>query len=209
MAYTLRQLISQTSMRDIQKAQKSRIQGIKTNPNNALTRLAFIVKSKETYSNPKGHIVSLLYPTVNFRNPLSFFRKDPMSIEVRARCSCPAWIFWGSAFNSTEGNYLIQPFSEHRAPDIRDPKRVHLVCKHVVRVGKALQGKSFSQLKKIFKEDGKGLASDTEETLPVLLGILRGHKNVTNTQLIEISDKVKRGEIQVEDVMEQYDILVT
>lgn len=56
-------------------------------------------------------------------------------MQVSFSCSCPAWRWLGPEHNAQEGEYLNgKPVGTAAPPDIKDPERVHKVCKHVAAV---------------------------------------------------------------------------
>lgn len=50
--------------------------------------------------------------------------------EVKLFCEDPSFLFWGSKYNLTQIKSCYGP-GENRPPDIRDPSRSFLVCKHL------------------------------------------------------------------------------
>jgi hypothetical protein len=143
-AATLRGLEAETSPRPKEKAQRSSVKGVISRKK--FRRFKFLVKSKESYSDPKGHIVSIMYPTVRlfdmYVNPQGH---NPNNTKVRVWCTCPAWQYWGAAFNSTNEKYNLEK-KEDRAPDIRDPNRTYKVCKHVLAVYRNINRQTFPRL---------------------------------------------------------------
>lgn len=90
-------------------------------------RYIFLVRCSEKWSDPKGHIVSLRFDS----------RKSlPMAngVDVRVFCSCPAHLYWGSAYLSTTLDYNLKEGTESRFPFIRDPGLLNTTCKHVLTV---------------------------------------------------------------------------
>ena len=134
---------------------KSRVRGVRTRKNQR--RFIYHVTSTEPYSDPRGHLVSFVYPNVkgDIGNLLKGDVKGgPYKTRVRVRCSCPAWQYWGSAYNSTDQKYrLFTSPKENRSPNIRDPGKENLVCKHVIRVGRRVKGMTFKGLLVAFNID--------------------------------------------------------
>ncbi len=50
--------------------------------------------------------------------------------EVKIFCPCHSFLYWGSKYNLTRIKSCYGP-GENRPPDIRDPSRSFLVCKHL------------------------------------------------------------------------------
>lgn len=121
-------------------------------------RYLFLVTSKEVYSDLGGHLV-----TVFFTRGITDLR-TPSRDKVRLHCSCPAFVFWGPAYNSThhEDPYNLD-FTENRPPDVRDPLRKVKVCKHLVRAKKFMHGMSFKRLDKIVRNALEG----PEDLIPI------------------------------------------
>lgn len=56
-------------------------------------------------------------------------------LDLELSCSCNAWQWLGPEFHAkSEGYQLGKPRGTATAPDIKDPERVHKVCKHVAAV---------------------------------------------------------------------------
>ena len=53
-------------------------------------------------------------------------------LDLKLSCSCPAWRWQGPEYHAKEKDYQLgKPRGTASPPDIRDPDRVHPVCKHV------------------------------------------------------------------------------
>ena len=56
-------------------------------------------------------------------------------LQVSFSCSCPAWRWLGPEHNAVQGDYLNgKPVGTASPPNIKDPERIHNVCKHVAAV---------------------------------------------------------------------------
>ncbi|MDD5650071.1 MAG: hypothetical protein PHF86_14570 [Candidatus Nanoarchaeia archaeon] len=51
--------------------------------------------------------------------------------EVEISCNCNAWKYNGADFNALDKDYSERQYSDGTAPNIRDPQRRYLICKHV------------------------------------------------------------------------------
>jgi hypothetical protein len=51
--------------------------------------------------------------------------------EVEISCNCNAWRYNGADYNAKSDDYSERQYSDGSAPDVRDPKRKYLICKHV------------------------------------------------------------------------------
>lgn len=58
--------------------------------------------------------------------------------DIKCSCSCPAFLYWGSDYNTSALGMLDtrksypKPASKGLAPNIRDPEGNRIVCKHIV-----------------------------------------------------------------------------
>jgi hypothetical protein len=108
------------------------------------SRLIVLVKCHESYSNQVGQLVSIQFenykPGQQKRDTLK-----PLGDDVKVRCTCPSFHFWGPHYNATEEDYNLD-LPEHRKPDIRDPHRHNKLCKHLINVAEFLKHKTFKQL---------------------------------------------------------------
>lgn len=109
------------------------------------TRVILMVRCYEDYSNPKGHLVSLALdiPKEQREQLLKSKRIAILTIPMKTYCTCPAYTYWGSKYIATKGGYNINSKGrEDRPPNIRDPKRKNIVCKHITAVTMALKSQS-------------------------------------------------------------------
>lgn len=92
----------------------------------------FRVKGNEVWSSPQPHLVQIhLLP-----NPRT---KDIRQLHVKVTCDCEYWQYYGPDFNAHTQKYLLdRPKSDGSPPDVRDPNRQHLICKHVWAIGQVL-----------------------------------------------------------------------
>ena len=132
----------------------TRIEGVRLRRNQR--RFIYHVRSNEVYSDPRGHLVGVLYhrlPSLDKIKDVSpRVRGNPGTALVRCGCSCPAWRYWGPSWHSTRDRYRLPKVPrEDRSPDVRDPARVNYLCKHGVRVGERMRRKSFPGLLRDFK----------------------------------------------------------
>lgn len=105
---------------------------------------SFLAKSSETYSDPLGHIVVIQF----FKDA----KNTPMlTKDCRVACTCPAYLYWGSKYNATQGDYFYKSQTSI-APDIRDPKRERKVCKHIVAVRSAMRNLNDKSVNKKYKD---------------------------------------------------------
>ena len=90
----------------------------------------FRVKGGEDYSSPKGWVVTLSSKRVGNLRKVD-------KLPVYARCTCPAWVWWGPDHNAYVRGFLNgRPRSNLKPPTVRDPRRRRWVCKHVIAASK-------------------------------------------------------------------------
>ena len=124
-----------------EKSTRTSIYEIKWYKGNPLI-FCFLAKSTENYSSPKGHIVVIKF----FENKQQMLVKD-----CKVVCTCPAYIYWGSKYNATQGEYFYKSYT-NIPPDIRDPNRERLICKHIVAVRPYLKNLTKTTVHKKYKE---------------------------------------------------------
>lgn len=197
-AETLRSLYRDTGPLSKRTSRKSRVVGIKTRKN--FKRLSFLVKSDMPYSSPKGHISSIMYPNVDFRN-ISDDLGSPLSEDVKVICSCPSFTYWGSAYLATTEEYIIPPYLENRPADVRDPEGENFICKHLIKVIQYVGKKSFKQLSKRFTSGSLKTAS-IDEVKFALSDYLRDIHHLNNESVDEFLFRIE-DEDSLEDVLEE------
>lgn len=116
-------------------------------------KFIFLVKCSESWSDPKGHIVSLKFDySIPLGKEFNFRAGD---VDARVFCSCPAFQYWGSAYTSTTLDYYLN-HREFRFPYIRDPNLINTCCKHVLKVRHStLETIRVKDLKSKFVDDSK------------------------------------------------------
>ena len=100
------------------------------------------MQGTQSYSSKDGHLVNIKF----LNNAKQLLKND-----VKIFCSCPAWQFWGSAYNSTQNKYNQRGKRETRPPDKRDPLRERKICKHIVAISQQLKGLTFTKAHTKFK----------------------------------------------------------
>lgn len=194
-----------TSVKPKIKAENGNILGIKTRKN--LRRFSFVVRCLESYSNPKGHIASVIFPNVVF-GLLDQEYRVPVKEEVLVKCSCPAFLYYGSAFYASQFGYHIDGNVESRPPVIRDPESNRYLCKHLIRVYKYLEKVSFEKLLKRFKIASEHLkmASIEEDILPAVLDYLP-RVGVKENEIAKVASIFSYE--NCEDIMEHYGVIIS
>lgn len=87
------------------------------------------VRCGELYSDSGGHTVNVKL----LDNPAE--SEDKKDIRVKINCDCPAFLWWGSQYHLyNEGALLGSPRGLLKSPDVRDPNKQNLVCKHIYAV---------------------------------------------------------------------------
>lgn len=131
LAVTIADTMRATSSYSRERAPRTKVTLVKANKKDL--RWVYLVKGYESWSDSTGHQVILkLMP-------------DPKAtslnqMDMKVSCSCPFWKYQGPDFNAWRGNYQEgKPYSNLKNPDIRDPQRKNLICKHVYAVGLVIQ----------------------------------------------------------------------
>lgn len=153
---TLQQLFDRTTQLTHEKATRSHILAIRPRKG-SVRRVVLLVRSAEKYSNPAGHLVTILWPTIPDMRTVdpTGVKKTPTTTPVRVHCSCPAFKFTGPAYHSTQEKWRLPGKArEDRTPDDRDPTGVRIVCKHILRCTEELQRIDFLVLSQIFNIRG-------------------------------------------------------
>lgn len=116
-------------------------------------RYLFYTRCKESYSDPRGHIVTIKFDMEPIRETGFLTTKIiPSKVDMRVRCSCPAFLYWGSEYIATQLDYILEGYEENRFPSIRDPELKNTACKHVALVANAvLDNKNLYDLRNMRK----------------------------------------------------------
>jgi hypothetical protein len=154
-------------------------------PRKNYQRFSFLIQGGEIWSSKKGHISTILYPKLK-KDYLDQNNKiTPMNAEVLVYCTCPAFLYWGSKYWSTQDDYNIKIYVEHRPPYIRDPHKERYICKHVMRASRYLKKKSFRSLNEDFDKKSATLASLQYDIKPVVSNYLE-HKGYPTDEIQDI-----------------------
>ncbi|MFA5071229.1 MAG: SWIM zinc finger family protein [Candidatus Pacearchaeota archaeon] len=194
-----------TSKKPKDKAENGNILGIKSRKN--LRRFSFVVRCLESYSNPKGHIASVIFPDVTFKL-IDQNWHVPVKEEVLLKCSCPAFLYYGSAFYASQFGYHIDGNVENRPPVIRDPDSNRYLCKHLIRVYKYLDKTSFEKLLQRFKLASTQLkmASVEEDIAPAIADYL-SRVGVSEEEIKDIISSLSLN--NCEEVLEKYGVIIS
>jgi hypothetical protein len=88
-------------------------------------RWLFSVKSSEPWSKGPYDVRFKLVKDVGKKT------KGILGREIMVSCTCRAWKFNGADYNSLRKDYNERQFSNGAPPNIRDPRKKYLICKHV------------------------------------------------------------------------------
>jgi hypothetical protein len=126
------ELFQNTSKRSI-KYKKGCVATIKRNTPD-LGRWMFTVKCNEPWSKGPYDVRFKLLEGKG-KKTVGFLGR-----EILISCPCRAWKYNGADFNAKNKGYSERQYSNGDAPNIRDPKRKYLICKHVAACVPILQG---------------------------------------------------------------------
>jgi hypothetical protein len=201
------------------KAENGNILGIKSRKRQ--DRFSFVVRCLESYSNPKGHIASVMFPGIEELNQdqqkavdvwedalgIGYNWHIPKKQEVLLKCSCPAFLFYGSEYYASQFGYHIDGQTEDRPPVIRDPEGNRYLCKHLIRVYKYIEKISFERLLKRFKSASMELkmASLDLDIAPAVQDYL------TRIKVSEAEVKVVMNSLNMkslENTLEHYGVII-
>ena len=195
------QLFNLTGARVKKKADKSKIIGIKTRRN--FRRFSFIVKSSEHYSDPGGHITSIMYPKLDFRKLMG---KSPLTEKILVKCTDPSFLYWGTEFYASQFGYNIDGVTENRAPEIRDPNGERFLCKHLVRVYLYLRTIDFRTLLRRFNAGNRELTAATVADVQPILKEYVTRNGLGDKESKDLVDSL--DEENMEDVLSHHGLLV-
>lgn len=208
-------LIEDTGEMAHRTKKESKVVGIRSRKN--FRRFTFLVKSSMHYSSPKGHLTSVFYPKITPNNIRGRkFKGRPLTADVLVWCTCPAFLYWGSRYWSTQEKYKIKDKPrENRKPDIRDPNRSNLLCKHCLRVGQTLKGYSFRRLVSVFDRSiSSSVASESGNVLEfanwdIVIPAATDYLRLNNYTQADIDEfKFALTEDTYEDVLKQYGVII-
>jgi len=117
---------------------------------------------------PKGTLIKNYRSVVN---PVLF------ESDVLVHCTCKDFYWSGMKHNLGKdgkyGNSLAaggESGEKNIAPDVRDPERQHVLCKHILSVRPVFRGNTIeivSDIRKYNKEEGEGLVTPSKEEPPL------------------------------------------
>lgn len=188
---TLEDLVGLTTYQlNHERAQNCKV--LKIRPRKNFQRFSFVIRGFESWSKPKGHVVTVLYPELKKKDLKSGSGATPMNSDpVLTFCTCPAFLYWGSKFWSTQDGYNIKVYKENRPPYVRDPHKLRYICKHIIRAGRYMKKKGFPYLTKRFNRAGALDASLDEDIKPAVHDymLLKGMDDATiNDFLLNLNE---------------------
>jgi len=122
-AMSLGELINKTNKKSIKYTKGCTAELDRAMPK--IGRWNFTVKCTEKWS--KGpYVVRIRLIKKKGRKTKGFLGR-----EVKISCNCDAWKYNGADYNAKQEEYSERQYSDGSAPDVKDPKRKYLICKHV------------------------------------------------------------------------------
>ena len=86
------------------------------------------------------YLVRIFVPKLSIREKKTITSKELKQKQkikdrdVYVSCTCKYWKWNGPDFNANNQGYSERTFSNLESPDVRDPNRENLICKHVYAV---------------------------------------------------------------------------
>jgi len=128
---TLGDLIHETPSNSISKGVAS-VAFMGMNKNKGLWHITYRVFGKESYSDPRGHLVKMRF----LPDPET---QDVNDLEVEVSCDCGAFVFWGAQYNVKQRTALERDIYwtdrngrtslDQSAPT--EPEHNYVICKHI------------------------------------------------------------------------------
>lgn len=203
---TLEDLVGLTTYQlNHERAQNCKV--LKIRPRKNFQRFSFVIRGFESWSKPKGHVVTVLYPELKKKDLKSGSGVTPMNTDVLVHCSCEAWQYWGSAYWSTQDDYNIKVYKENRPPYIRDPNKLRYACKHIIRASRYMRKKGFSYLHKRFQRASNLDSPTKDDIINIISEYMRRKHNASTEDIIDILSTL--NEDNIEDKLEECGIIIS
>jgi len=168
----------------------------------------YTARGREKWSDPAGHEVKVvLIPQEG--------QKDFREMKVQVTCDCKFWKYYGPDFNSGSGNrldpYRLGPSKIDKrspngdpvnpAPNVRDPSRQNMICKHVAAVGKIFQKyaakhnlDTYKQVEGIFDELEKQEKIDPDKEVNGIRAMVENMDRTQQKNMKPLLDKYDKEE---------------
>jgi hypothetical protein len=122
-SYTVRELLNRTGITSIKYIGGCRARIWKAQPEIGLW--TFTVRCSGRRWNKGPYVVRFKL----LKGMLKLKKISDMDIETS--CSCNAWKYNGADYNALAGDYSEKQYSNGMPPNVKDPRRQYLICKHV------------------------------------------------------------------------------
>lgn len=158
LAFSLNELVTLTSEFSTKKAPNCTANVIRTDAKQFL--LSYRVTCKESYSDPRGHKVSIKL------DPSKIDDKSTVdNLDVRVQCSCPAFLYWGAQWNLYDGDALYGTPRPMLQPPTEGKRFQFVICKHVKVVSDRITPVIARLLDRYRDEEAKRVQKETEKVL--------------------------------------------
>lgn len=117
------ELIFRTNRRSIKYAKGCVATSKRNDPKNG--RWTFSVRCNQTWSKGPYDVRFRLLKGKGSKT------KGILGREIQISCNCNAWKYNGADFNALDKDYSERQYSDGSPPNIRDPQRRYLICKHI------------------------------------------------------------------------------
>ena len=158
LAFSLNELVTLTSEFSTKKAPNCLASVTRTDTKAFL--MTYRVVCKESYSDPRGHKVSIKF------DPTKIDDKSTVdNLDVRVQCSCPAFLYWGAQWNLYDGDSLYGTPRPMLQPPTEGKRFQFVICKHVKVVSDRITPVIARLLERYRDEDAKKKQKETDKLL--------------------------------------------
>ena len=157
-AFALNELVTLSSEFSKKKAPNCQASVLRTDPKALL--MVYKVVCGESYSDPKGHKVSIKFDPSQIEG-----ESTVDNLDVRVACTCPAFLYWGAQWNLYDGDSLYGKPRPMLQPPTEGKRFQFVICKHVKVAADRVTPVIDRLLNKYRDEDAKQKQKDVDKIL--------------------------------------------
>jgi hypothetical protein len=158
LAFSLNELVALTSEFSTKKAPNCLASVTRTDTKAFL--LTYRVVCKESYSDPRGHKVSIKF------DPTKIDSESTVdNLDVRVQCSCPAFLYWGAQWNLFDGDALYGTPRPMLQPPTEGKRFQFVICKHIKVVSDRITPVIARLLERYRDDDAKKKQKEVDRVL--------------------------------------------